>query len=221
LVTTLRTAYGDSRASDPTLTLAADSPEALMEAFLNGDTHAFERLFRQLSPRVAAALAQTSRDARLAEDLTQVVFLKLYRARATYQRGMLVMPWLLAIARNAFLDERRRRRRRPESLSSDGSLPELEMEPRSDLEPGRQKALHDALKTLPSAQQEALVLLKVHGLSLAEVASLHGTSIASIKMRVHRAYCSLREKLPTRNLNEAGVKRRRGARTQEGHGGDL
>ena len=217
MVTTTRTAYGDSRASGRTLTRSADSPEVLMEAFLNGDVHTFEQLFRQLSPRVAGALAQMSRDARLAEDLTQVAFLKLYRARATYQRGMLVMPWLLAIARNAFLDERRSRRRRPESVSCDGTLPEVEVEPRNELDRGPQKALLEILKALPSAQREALVLLKVQGLSLAEVASLSGTSIASIKMRVHRAYRSLRDKL----LDEPDGRQRQAARTQEGHGGDL
>jgi RNA polymerase sigma-70 factor (ECF subfamily) len=193
-----------------------------MDAFLNGDVHAFEQLFRLLSPRVAAALAHMSGDARLAEDLTQVAFLKLYRARATYQRGTLVMPWVLAIARNAFLDERRQRRRRPECLSCDGTLPEVAVEPRTELEQSPQTALLEMLQALPSSQQEALVLLKVQGLSLAEVASLYGTSIASIKMRVHRAYLSLREKLPARNVEEEpSVQHRRAARTQEGHGGDL
>jgi RNA polymerase sigma-70 factor (ECF subfamily) len=216
------TAHGDSRAGGRTLTLSTDSPEALMEAFLNGNVRAFEELYRQLSPRVAAALAHMSGDARLAEDLTQVAFLKLYRARASYQRGTLVMPWVLAIARNTFLDERRHRRRRPESLSCDGTLPEVEAEPRTDLEQSPQKALLELLRALPSSQQEALVLLKVQGLSLAEVASLYGTSIASIKMRVHRAYLSLRAKLPARSLEQdPRVQHRHAARTQGGHGGDL
>jgi RNA polymerase sigma-70 factor (ECF subfamily) len=171
------------------------TPERLMDEFLDGDPQAFERLFKQLAPRIASALAQMSGDARLAEDLTQVVFLKLYRARAAYQRGMLVTPWVFAIARNAFLDERRHRRRRPETLSPDGSLPEQVSEPRYELDEGAQQALRAMVQSLPPAQQEALLLLKVQGLSLAEVAALSGTSVASIKMRVHRAYRSLRERL--------------------------
>src|SRR5262245_40686091 len=95
-----------------------------MLAFLDGDARAFERLFRLISPRVSAALTHMCGDARLAEDLTQTVFLKLYRARGAYQRDMLVMPWVFAIARNTFLDHRRRVRRRPERLSADGQLPE-------------------------------------------------------------------------------------------------
>jgi RNA polymerase sigma-70 factor, ECF subfamily len=175
--------------------LTLDPPEQLMEAFLNGDARAFERLFRQLSPRVMAALVHMSGDARLAEDLTQIVFLKLYRSRAGYQRGMLVMPWVFAIARNTFLDHRRHVRRRPESLSSDGTLPEPEPVEPSVIDRSAHKALYDVLQGLPSAQREALVLLKVQGLSLAEAAGLCGTSPASIKMRVHRAYRNIREAL--------------------------
>src|SRR5215510_4075026 len=93
------------------------SAESLMDKFLDGDAQAFEQLFRQLSPRVVAVLAHMSGDVRLAEDLTQTVFLKVYSARGAYQRGMLVMPWVFAIARNTFLDHKRHVRRRPESLS--------------------------------------------------------------------------------------------------------
>jgi RNA polymerase sigma-70 factor (ECF subfamily) len=190
---------GASKANGSALDLTIDSPEALMEAFLNGEPQAFEHLFRRLSPRVAAALTHMSGDARLAEDLTQIVFLKLFRSRAAYQRGMLVMPWVFAIARNTFLDDRRQRRRRPESLSSDGTLPEQVSE--SD-EPGMRKALTDLLQTLPAFQREALVLLKLEGLSLAEVAGLCGTSTASIKMRLHRAYRSLRATLLDSTSND-------------------
>jgi RNA polymerase sigma-70 factor (ECF subfamily) len=189
-------------ASEQPVALAADGPEALMLAFLDGEPRAFERLFRMISPRVASALTHMSGDARLAEDLTQTVFLKLYRARAAYQRGMLVMPWVFAIARNTYLDHRRRARRRPESLSADGMLPEpAALETASDgagFEHAEERALDDLLRTLPPAQREVLVLLKVQGLSLAEAAALCGTSPASIKMRAHRAYRSLRAALATK-----------------------
>lgn len=174
------------------------SPEALMDAFLNGDARAFERLFRLLSPRVGSALAHMCGDARMAEDLTQAAFLKVFRARSAYQRGMLVTPWVFAIARNTFLDHLRRLRRRPESLSVDGTLPERAVQEPTALEESEQRALRDGLLALPRAQREALLLLKVQGLSLAEVAALSGTSPASIKMRVHRAYRSLRGVLAER-----------------------
>jgi RNA polymerase sigma-70 factor (ECF subfamily) len=110
---------------------------------------------------------------------------------------MLVMPWVFAIARNTFLDHRRQVRRRPESLSSDGTLPEPEPEEPQPIDREAHKALYDVLRNLPTAQREALLLLKVQGLSLAEAAGLCGTSPASIKMRVHRAYRNIREALVT------------------------
>lgn len=186
-------------ASERALELTTDRPETLMLAFLDGEARAFEQLFRLISPRVSAALRHMCGDARLAEDLTQTVFLKLYRARAGYQRGMLVMPWVFAIARNTYLDHRRRARRRPESLSADGMLPEpeplAEQNNASASERDEDQALLEVLKLLPPAQREVLVLLKVHGLSLAEAAALCGTSSASIKMRAHRAYRRLRAEL--------------------------
>jgi RNA polymerase sigma-70 factor, ECF subfamily len=173
--------------------LELDSPEGLMCAFLDGDSSAFERLFRLLAPRVASALAQMSEDTRLAEDLTQVAFLKMYRARDSYQRGMLVAPWLFAIARNTFKDHQRTSGRRPESLSRDGTLPEVSTE-----QPFDTSALDDILRALPASQREALLLLKVQGLSVTEAAALCGTSTASIKMRAHRAYRSLRDRFVER-----------------------
>src|SRR5262245_25460855 len=104
------------------------SPEALMEAFLDGDARALERLYRQLAPRLLGDLVHMSGDALLAEYLTQTVFLKLYRSRGAYQRGMSVMPWVFAIARNTYIDHQRHSSRCPERLSSDGVLPEPDPE---------------------------------------------------------------------------------------------
>ena len=141
---------GRTAASEKALGRAAQRPETLMLAFLDGDSRAFERLFRLISPRVAAALTHMCGDARLAEDLTQTVFLKLYQSRRRYQRGMLVMPWVFAIARNTFLDHRRRARRRPESLSRDGMLPEPAIEAKpsdaTSAADASKETLHDMLK---------------------------------------------------------------------------
>ena len=192
------TAGGSKRRSAEAVEHPHSSPEALMEAFLDGDARAFERLYRQLAPRVMGALVHMCDDARLAEDLTQTVFLKLYRSRGAYQRGMSVMPWVFAIARNTFLDHRRLSRRRPERLSSDGMLPEPEPEDPETVDRSASNALYDLLQGLPEQQRAALVLLKVQGLTVAEAAGLCGTSPASIKMRVQRAYRNLREMLAGR-----------------------
>lgn len=172
------------------------SAEALMDAFVKGDARAFERLYRLLSPRLGSTLTHMCGDSRLAEDLVQVVFMKLYRARGAYHSGMPVKPWVFAIARNALLDHRRSTRRRPECLSADGRIPDgAAMEAREPRGESDRVAVQELLQGLPASQREALFLLKVHGLSVSEVAALCGTSPASVKMRAQRAYRTLRQVL--------------------------
>jgi RNA polymerase sigma-70 factor (ECF subfamily) len=180
---------------------ATDSPEALMEAFLAGDTRAFEALYRRLAPRVVGYLRVMSGNAGLAEDLAQTTFLKVHRARDTWQRGAQVEPWVFAIARRTFLDHRRREKRARESLSADGTLPEPMpegIEPLHGfdrLDDQQTLVIQKRLAALPEPQREALVLLKIEGLSTAEAAAVAGTTQGAIKLRAHRAYESLRQAL--------------------------
>ena len=178
-----------------------DAPlEACMEAFLAGDARGFERVYRRLAPRLRGFLRGMCGDARLAEDLTQTTFLKVHQARETYRRGAPVEPWVFAIARRTWLDHLRHRRRRPEALSDDGQLPEASAEAASPK--GFEALPSDALETLerslgalPEAQREAIVLLKVDGLSVAEAADVAGVSVSNLKVRAHRGYEALRRAL--------------------------
>lgn len=172
------------------------SLETLMCAFLDGDARAFEAIYAQLAPRVARILTRMSGDGRVAEDLTQAVFLKLFRSRDAYTRGAPLTPWVFAMARNTLFDYLRQTQRRPEHLSADGSLPELDANVLPDTT--EYDALREVLAALPPSQRQALLLLKWEGMSLSEAAAFCGTSPASIKMRVHRAYVRLRTALAER-----------------------
>ncbi len=171
--------------------------EAWMTAFVDGDARAFEALYRAMAPRVRGVLRGLSGDARTADDLTQTTFLKVHRARDTWLRGAPVEPWVFAIARRTWLDHRRARRRRPEDLSHDGSMPEPSPEPEAlegfdRLDPAVAEALRAGLDALPEAQREAIVLLKVRGLSVVDAAAVAGTTPGALKVRAHRGYEALR-----------------------------
>jgi RNA polymerase sigma-70 factor (ECF subfamily) len=166
--------------------------EQQMERFLEGDMAAFERIFRWLSPRVAAGLRLMTGSSHLAEDLTQSTFLKVLRGRDTYQRGMAVDVWVWAIARRTWIDEKRRYARRSEVLV--GNEPERPAPPDAE-EAG---PLFAALRALPASQREAVLLLKVEGLSAAEAAAVVGTTEGAIKMRAQRGYEQLRRSLDAR-----------------------
>lgn len=172
------------------------SLETLMEAFVQGDQGAFVLLFQRLSPRVCGLLASLSGNRVLAEDLTQTTFLKIHRARDTFALGARVEPWVFAIARRTLIDERRRRQRRPEDLSNDGTVPEptpmAEVPEDSRLDDDQERALYERLQALPDNQREAIVLLKVQGLGMQEAARIAGTTPGAMKLRAHRAYEALR-----------------------------
>jgi len=197
---------GDARITEkdqaPVATDASVAPtplERLMEQFLDGDARAFDEICRRVAPRVVGLLRAMSGDARLAEDLAQTTFLKVHRARESYQRGAPLEPWIFAIARRTFIDQRRRQKRSPVQLSDDGTVPEQLPEPPEGpqgferLSDEQAQALRARLQSLPEAQREALVLLKVQGLSTAEAAAVTGSTVGAIKLRAHRAYESLRK----------------------------
>jgi RNA polymerase sigma-70 factor (ECF subfamily) len=174
-----------------------------MTASVSGDTRAFEQLYRTMAPRVRAFLRSLSGDELAAEDLTQTTFLKVYRARGSYLTGAPVIPWIFAIARRSWLDARRTRRRRPEHLSDDGSVPEPPMHDEAPdgfdrLDAAVLDSLLARFDALPDAQREAIVLLKLKGLSVADAAQIAGVTPGALKVRAHRGYESLRRAVGVR-----------------------
>jgi RNA polymerase sigma-70 factor (ECF subfamily) len=170
------------------------SLEELMLAYVSGDAVAFDQLYRRLSPQVYAYLMRLTRDRPRAEDLLQVTFTKLHRARSSYITGAPLLPWVLAIARRSFLDERRSAKSRSEDLSVDGTLPE----PKRVSDNGHEdlsEAIDRALDRLPETYREAIQLTKIVGLSLVEAADVLDSTPTAVKLRVHRGYTMLREHL--------------------------
>jgi RNA polymerase sigma-70 factor (ECF subfamily) len=168
--------------------------ELLMAEYVEGNAESFDRLYRRVSPKLLGYLLRLTRNRERAEDLLQVTFTKVHRARASYLQGAPLLPWLLAIARRSFYDERRRSRVRHEQLSTDGELPEPAPED-NKLPNDAADALETALNALPEAYREAIQLTKITGLSLNEAAEVLGTTATAVKLRVHRGYVALRKNL--------------------------
>ncbi len=165
-----------------------------MESYVGGSAPAFNELYRRVSPSIMGYLLRLTRNRARAEDLLQITFSKVHRARESYLKGAPVLPWVLAIARRSFLDERRAAKSRTEDLSPDGTLPEPP--PTYEGTPNDVSvALERALDALPEAYREAIQLTKVSGLSIAEAASVLGATETAVKLRVHRGYNLLRKEL--------------------------
>ncbi len=167
--------------------------EALMVAYQQSDPDAATALVTQLSPQIFQFFLAQSRNRPEAEDLLQDFWLRIHRARATFRPGEPLMPWLYAIARRVRVDRYRKTKgAREHELVSD-QLPERAAtpEPQQQTDP----KIADMLQSLPESQREVLLMLKVSGLSLEEVARATGVSIGSVKQKAHRAYESLRKRL--------------------------
>jgi RNA polymerase sigma-70 factor (ECF subfamily) len=165
-----------------------------MERYVDGEGEAFEELFHQVAPKLYSYLLRLTRNRERAEDLVQITFAKVHKARASYLRGAPVIPWVLAIARRSFFDERRRAKARHEDLTYDGVVPEPR--PQQDGVPNDvSESLEQALARLPEAYREAIELTKFTGLSVAETAQVLGTTETAVKLRVHRGYNQLRAEL--------------------------
>jgi len=178
-------------------TRSADaSVEELMDAYVDGSARAFDELYRRVAPNLFAYLLRLTRNRERAEDLLQITFSKIHRARSSYLRGAPLLPWILAIARRSFLDERRSASTRSEELSSDGTLPEPRAS-EAELPADLSDALERALDNLPEAYREAIQLTKIAGLSIAEAAGVLGATETAVKLRVHRGYAQLRKHLET------------------------
>ncbi len=181
-----------------------------MERYCQGDRRAFEALFARLAPKVNVLLLRLSRNRDLAEELTQVTFLKVHRARETYVPGSKVFSWVMAIARNVYIDAYRKNRvkRRHEALTDEGVLPEptrlsyTESAGQGELSDEEQRLIQETIDNLPATQREALIMLKVEGMSLKEVAAVTGASVAAVKVRAFRAYEALRGALGVSGKNQ-------------------
>jgi RNA polymerase sigma-70 factor (ECF subfamily) len=184
--------------------LAGDEDARLMLAFQNGDSSAFDALFRRWAARLLRYVSRMVCDAGTAEELVQDVFVRVFKARERYVADARFSTWLYTIATRVALNELRRpRRRRPhQSIDSatDAALAPASPGPRSDdVVHARRVAarVQDALAELPERQRAALYLVAVEGLSYAEVAGSLETTATSVKALVHRARCALVERMET------------------------
>jgi RNA polymerase sigma-70 factor (ECF subfamily) len=160
---------------------------------VNTSTESFDSLYRSSARDLYAYVRTLLGDDASAEDVTALAFERAYRRRASFDPGRgSRRGWLFGIARNAALDELRRRKR---SAPLIGELPDDDApapEEEADLAV-RRTTVRAALAALPPRERE-LVALKFHGgLSNAELATVLGTSESNAGTRVHRAVMKLRE----------------------------
>jgi RNA polymerase sigma-70 factor (ECF subfamily) len=184
---------------------AADPDVALMLRVQQGDNGAFQDLFRKFSPRVLQYVRRlVGSDAR-AEEVTQEVFVQVFRFRGRYQPQSRLATWIFTIATNLSLNELRRPERhlRVDIWDQRGQEEERREGPplpdptAIDPEAGaasRELARHleEAVAKLPAKQRAALLLSRVDGLAYKDVGAALGCTEGAVKALLFRATQSLK-----------------------------
>jgi RNA polymerase sigma-70 factor (ECF subfamily) len=159
-----------------------------------------------------------------AEDLTQEIFVKLFRALATYDRRASFETWLTRVSRNLCIDHYRRRRREEQKLIDEIDPDSIQLEalvsrPDADLEQRDQIALvRRALGKLPPTYREAVVLRDMHELSYEQISQRLQLPEGTVKSRISRGRKELARQLRALQEHAPGNARqtRRSRDRQEG-----
>ncbi|MBM3957602.1 MAG: sigma-70 family RNA polymerase sigma factor [Gemmatimonadetes bacterium] len=171
----------------------------LIRRALEGDLQAFNALVETYQNLVFSVVLRMIHDRGRAEDLTQEAFVSAYRNLRGY-RGGSFKAWLLRIAKNATLDELRRRKRQP-AVSIDAQIATFrETLPSPGQSPGDAAEMRElgtaiaaGLASLPADQRMAVVMVDVEGMSYEETARAMEVSIGTVKSRLNRARGRMRD----------------------------
>ncbi len=175
-----------------------DPDSALIDAIGRGDHEAFESLVKRYQCPLLNFIARTIGDRSMAEDITQEVLLRIYRAAPRFQAKTKVSTWIFHIAYNQALTEigrRKKRRNLWQALcrSREEAPEELLADP---LEPYEQtEEIMAVLGCLPENQKAALLLRINENLSYREIADILEVSVQSVESLLFRARTSLRRQL--------------------------
>jgi RNA polymerase sigma factor (sigma-70 family) len=182
------------------------SDKDLLEALIKGDESAFSIFLNRHLASVHSFALRLTNDKFLAEDISQEVFLKVYRSAWDYDARFPAKNWVLTIARNTSIDMIRSRKSWRETISDyNSSSAELEFaqnsrtavetpEERMTRAQESQKVLN-ALQSIPENQRTAIILQYFEGLSVKGIAKVMNVSVSAVESLLIRAKRNLAKSL--------------------------
>ena len=200
----------DSPAAQPA------TPDSLIEQCLAGDQVAWEQIVRQNWRKVFNVAYKFVGKHDEAEDLTQDIFLKIFKALATFDRRANFQTWIISISRNLCIDHYRSVRKERQTMARDVEMADLqpasrERGPYAAAEHQDLRAmLRQALETLPSTLRTAVVLRDLQELSYQEIADRLGLPEGTVKSRINRGRIELGQQLKRLQDKQPLRPRRRG-----------
>lgn len=176
--------------------IEADAPDLqLTKLAANGNLAAFEMLYQRYNRRTYSLCLRMTNCQTEAEDLTQEVFIQLFRKIGSFRGDSAFSTWLHRLTVNQVLMHFRRRSVKNEKTSNDGEIPE-------QIVPGTENqarmpvldriALTRAVEELPPGYKSVFILHDVEGYEHEEVARILGISVGTSKSQLHKARLKLR-----------------------------
>jgi RNA polymerase sigma-70 factor (ECF subfamily) len=199
-------AGGQKRFSDPRTLVELDDAQVMLRV-RDGDDGAFNYLITRYQRAMLGFMYRMVHNAAVAEELSQEVFLRVYRSRQTYRAEAKFTTWLYRIATNLGVNHARdtKHERAAQTIYLDQPDPETGTTPDvPDMHPGaeeemvkdeRMKAIRKHVMALPERQRTAVLMHKYQGLDYKEIGAVLRLSESATKSLLFRAYQTLRERL--------------------------
>ncbi len=176
----------------------SDPDVQLMLEFQKGDPASFEKLMSKYYKRILNFNYRFLGSKQTAEDLTQEVFIRVYRNAHSYRPQSKFQTWLYTIAHHAALNEARKLKRKivslEETFEADDSQLKRQIEDHHTPSPTaeilskeRQKVVKEAIDSLPENQKVAVILRRYEDLSYEEIAETMKCSVEAVKSLLNRA----------------------------------
>lgn len=177
--------------------MSVDDPDK-DEARVLDELQSFEELFKLHNRKVYGICFRMTGNITEAEDLTQEVFVQVFRKLDTFRGESAFTTWLHRLTINHVLMHFRKNRSRKEQITEDGELPDRDIKGRNmgtNFPILDRLALNEAIVKLPSGYRAVFVLHDIEGLEHLEIAGILGCSIGTSKSQLHKARIKLRSLL--------------------------
>lgn len=184
----------------------SDPDVQLMLAFQNGSRSTFETLMQNYYPRILNFINRFVADKEIAEDLTQEVFLRVFKYGPRYKPKSKFQTWLYTIAKNICLNELRKNKDFVASLDEPVTIGKEDLQIQIDdpkscgadeelIRKEKAMVIRQAINNLPENQRMAVILRRYDNFSYAEIAETLGVSDKAVKSLLSRAKVNLRCRL--------------------------
>jgi RNA polymerase sigma-70 factor (ECF subfamily) len=190
--------------------------QELVDRLSRGELGAFQELVEKHKQNIYYVALDITGNHSDAEDVSQEIFLKVFRSFRTFKRGARMSSWLYRIAVNASIDHLRRKAVLPDAARKDlvhGDIAELPLpddHPESD--PARRAEdeltrarIEQALQRISERERAVFILRHYHDLSLKEVAAVMKISTGSVKSYLFRALKKLQKELASAGIGSLEV----------------